>query len=294
MAHFTVTISEAFAEYLKAKTPKEWERDEVTKYRKHIYDVLNDEYGLIGFSQSGSFSNGTGITQKSDVDYFARIPVDRRTLYPSSFLSAMKSVLKRGLWEAGDVWVSRPTVSIDFRGLVTQYEVTPAFYCRTGSNGYDVFLIPGPGDTWREAAPKAHLEYVRDSNSGHSGKVKGLARLLKAWKYEKSVPISSFYLEMRAAEYGNSVGSILYPSALPSIIRTMVTKELRMMNDPTGLVNRITPCGSEADRLASLRAMREAIPALESAYSKWTVDDWGASQEYKEVFGASFPTVVKL
>ncbi|MET8970001.1 nucleotidyltransferase domain-containing protein [Streptomyces hydrogenans] len=294
MALFTESISEAFSEYLKAKTPKEWERDEVTKYRKRIYDVLNDEYGLLGFSQSGSFSNGTGITQKSDVDYFARIPFERRTVQPASFLSAMKGVLRRGLWEAGDVWVSRPTVSIDFRGLVTQYEVTPAFYCRTGSNGHEVFLIPGPGNTWREAAPKAHLEYVKNSNVNHSGRVKGLARLLKAWKYENSVPVSSFYLEMRAAEYGNSVDSILYPFALPSIIRAMVAKDLRLMNDPMGLVNRISPCGSELDRLTSLRAMREVLPKLESAYEKWMVDDWDASQEYKEVFGPSFPTVVKF
>ncbi|MEV3993210.1 nucleotidyltransferase [Streptomyces sp. NPDC049837] len=292
MSLFTETISEAFSEYLKAKTPKKWERDEVTKYRARIHEVLSDEYGVLNFFQSGSFSNGTGITQKSDVDYFTRIPIGRKTVLPSSFLSAMRAVLKRELWEAFDVWVSRPTVSIDFRQLVTQYEVTPAFYCRTGANGHDVFLIPGPGNTWRESAPKAHLEYVRAADGDHGGKVKGLARLLKAWKYENSVPISSFYLEMRAAQYGSSIDNFTYPSALPSMVRTMISNELRSMNDPAGLVNRITPCGSETDRLSALRSLKVSLPHLLTAYDKWTVDDWEASQEYQKVFGSSFPTVL--
>ncbi|WP_406060632.1 nucleotidyltransferase [Streptomyces sp. NBC_01077] len=292
MALFTKTITEAFSEYLKAKTPKQWERDEVTKYRARIHEVLDREYGVLSFFQSGSFSNGTGITQKSDVDYFTRIPLDRKTTLPASFLNSMKELLKRELWEAYDVRVSRPTVCIDFRQMVTQYEITPAFYCRTGHSEQDVFLIPGPGNSWREAAPKAHLEYVRTVDGLHGGKVKGLTRLLKAWKYENSVPISSFYLEMRAAQYGGTAGDFTYPYALLSLVRTMIDNELRSMNDPTGLVNRITPCGSEADRLSVMRSMKSALPHLLTACEKWTVNDSEASQEYQAVFGASFPTVV--
>jgi hypothetical protein len=286
------TISEAFSEYLKKKTPKQWEREEVSQYRSRIYEVLDAEYNVLSFYQSGSFSNGTGISQRSDVDYFAWIPLARKTVRPASFLSSMKEVLKKELWEAVNVWVSRPTVSIDFRRLVTQYEVTPAFYARTGANDQQVFLIPGPGDTWRESAPKAHLQYVRDADKLHSGKVKGLARLLKAWKYEKSVPVSSFYLEMRAAQYGMKKEEFLYPAALPELIDQIIRHGVRDMNDPTGLVNRISPCGSEADRLAVVRSMRDCLPHLEAGYAKWTEDDWEASHEYQEVFGTDFPYVL--
>ncbi|MEU3286779.1 nucleotidyltransferase [Streptomyces longwoodensis] len=286
------SISDAFSAYLKKKTPKKWEREEVSKYRTRIYDVLDAEFGVYSFFQSGSFSNGTGISQVSDVDYFARIPLNRKTVKPASFLTLMRSVLKRDLWEAFDVWVSRPTVSIDFKQLVTQYEVTPGFYERSGPNGEDVFLTPGPGDAWRESAPKAHLQYVREADGLHSGKVKGLARLLKAWKYEHNVPVSSFYLEMRAAQYGMKVDSILYPSALPALVDRMVKHSVRAMNDPTGLVNRITACSSEIDRLATVRAMNACLPHLEEGFAKWTVDDWAASSAYQEVFGSDFPYVL--
>ncbi|MFF3933784.1 SMODS domain-containing nucleotidyltransferase [Streptomyces hirsutus] len=286
------TISEAFSEFLKKKTPKKWEREEVSKYRTRIYEVLDAEFDVYSFFQSGSFSNGTGISQVSDVDYFARIPLDRKTVKPASFLTSMKSVLKKELWEAFDVWVSRPTVSIDFKQLVTQYEVTPGFYERSGPNGEEVFLIPGPGDTWRESAPKAHLRYVREADGLHSGKVKGLARLLKAWKYEHNVPVSSFYLEMRAAQYGMQADRILYPSALPDLVDRMIRHSVRTMNDPTGLVNRITPCSSEINRLATIRAMNACLPHLEKGYAKWAVDNWAASSEYQDVFGSDFPYVL--
>ncbi|MFF8559810.1 hypothetical protein ACF06I_12975 [Streptomyces albidoflavus] len=288
------TISEAFSEFLRKKTPRAWEREEVGKYRTRIYEVLNSEFEVYNFFQSGSFSNGTGISQVSDVDYFARIPLSRKTARPESFLSSMRGVLEKGLWEAFEVRVSRPTVSIDFKRLVTQYEVTPGFYERSGSNGEDVFLIPGPGGTWRESAPKAHLQYVREADSLHSGKVKGLARLLKAWKYEHGIPVSSFYLEMRAAQYGMQVDNILYPSALPELVDRMVSHSVRAMNDPTGLVNRITACSSEANRLATIRAMNRCLPHLEEGYAQWAVDDWAASSEYQEVFGSDFPYVLKV
>ncbi|MGQ5575091.1 nucleotidyltransferase domain-containing protein [Streptomyces sp. ECR3.8] len=287
------TISEAFSKFLRAKTPQQWEREEISKYRSRIYDVLDAEYNVLSFYQSGSFSNGTGISTKSDVDYFAWIPYERKTLRPASLLTSIKNLYKKQLWEAHNVWVSRPTVSIDFRQLITQYEVTPAFYERTGANDQIVFVIPGPGDTWRESSPKAHLKYVRDSDKLHAGKVKGLARLLKAWKYEHSVPVSSFYLEMRAGEYGMKNSEILYPSALSRLMEQMLTHGVRAMNDPVGLVNRISPCGSESDRLTVLASMRRALPHLEAGYAKWMVNDWEASQEYQEVFGSDFPYVLR-
>ncbi|GAB3121930.1 hypothetical protein GCM10027160_39960 [Streptomyces calidiresistens] len=285
------TIGQAFDEFLKKKTPKEWEREEVSQCRKRIHDVLDRRYGVYSFFQSGSFSNGTGISQKSDVDYFARLPLDRKTEYPSSLLESMKEALRENLWEASRVWISRPTVSIDFNRLVTQYEVTPAFYERLGRGSNEVFLIPGPGNTWRESSPRAHLNYVHDSNLKHGGKVKGLARLLKAWKYEHDVPISSFYLEMRAAQYGASKDSIFYPPALCDLVRSIINYEARSMNDPMGLVNRITACSSEQNRSTTLRKMKNHLPLLESAYEEWTKDNWMSSQRYRTVFGPDFPQV---
>ncbi|MGH9126277.1 MAG: hypothetical protein ACRDZ8_16355 [Acidimicrobiales bacterium] len=52
-----------------------------------------------------------------------------------------------------------------------------------------------------ESAPTEHLAYVNEVNkqTGIEGAAKKLARLAEAWKYYNNVPVSSFYLEMRAA-----------------------------------------------------------------------------------------------
>ncbi|WP_104526463.1 hypothetical protein [Blastococcus atacamensis] len=73
----------------------------------------------------------------------------------------------------------------------------------------DVFWIPGPGDQWVESAPGAHLRFVNEQNDRLNKRVKPLARLLKAWKVYAGAPVSSTYLEMRAAEYAQSEKTIL-------------------------------------------------------------------------------------
>ena len=72
-----------------------------------------------------------------------------------------------------------------------------------GGQGVSVYDIPGAATGWLDTAPLEHLAYVTEVNSRQNiaGGAKKLARLIKAWKYYNDVPISSFYLEMRAAQY---------------------------------------------------------------------------------------------
>ena len=47
----------------------------------------------------------------------------------------------------------------------------------------------------QQASPDAHNAYVASIDTKFGGKVKPLIRFIKAWKYFRDVPISSFYLE---------------------------------------------------------------------------------------------------
>lgn len=283
---------EAFDQYLSSVTPSKWERDEVKKYKDRLYKVLDAEFGLTAFFQSGSFSNGTGISGRSDVDYFARIPWDQRPQSSTTALTKVREVLEQDLWEATSVSVSRPTVTVVLPGVLAYYEIVPAYYERSGGDDQNVFLIPGPNGTWIESAPKAHLRYVRESNDKHGGSVKGLARLLKAWKYEHSVPISSFYLEVRAAAYGKANDRVFYLTSMLEVIKTLIQSDLAAMNDPTGLVKPIRACSSEANRSASLRALKTARDDLIAARDAWLTNDfWALSAALRRVFGYQFPSV---
>lgn len=287
-----VALWQGIDQYLDKRAPKSWEKEEVRRYRQRIHDILNAEFRLMSFYQSGSFQHGTAITPYSDVDYIARIHFEDRPLTSTTILNKMRQLLTAQLQEATSVSISRPTVTIQFSGLVARYEITPAYLIRGSSDDDRVVSIPAPGGGWREAAPKAHNKFVADVDRKYSGDVRELARLLKAWKYEHGVPISSFYLEMRCAEHGKNQSVIWSLSSLRTIVKKLIDTNLAAVNDPTGLVSRINACASESSRLTSMTRLRELQRNLDTAYTAWSSGEsqrWTMNQALSAIWGTSFP-----
>ena len=284
-------LSESVVAYLAAKSPKAWEKAEVAKYRTRLHDVLNREFNLMSFYQSGSFEHGTAITPYADVDYIARIHFQDQPTSSTTILNKMRDLLKSELWEADDVYVAQPTVTIQFSGVITYYEITPAYLERNVADDQQVVVIPASGGGWREAAPKAHLKFVRDMDKKHGGGVRRLTRLLKAWKYEHDVPISSFYLEMRAAEHGKNNDSFWILYAVGDVVAKLISTDLAAMNDPAKLVNRITACSSESNRLRALSALKEFRANLTKALAEDNSngDRWTYNQRLQDIWGTNFP-----
>lgn len=287
-----VHLWEGINQYLADRAPNDWEKAEVRRYRQRLYDILNAKYRLMSFYQSGSFQHGTAVTPHSDVDYIARIHFEDKPLSSTAILNNIRQLLKDELYEAISVSVSRPTVTVQFPGLVTRYEITPAYLIRGTSDDDRVVSIPSPGGGWREAAPKAHTKFVAEVDRQRNGSVRELARLLKAWKYEHGVPISSFYLEMRSADHGKNNDFIWSLTSLKAIANNLITTNLAAMNDPTGLVSRINPCSSESSRLTSMTHLRELHKNLDAAKTAWLE---GPSRRYEmnqvlsAIWGPSFP-----
>lgn len=285
-------IWEAIDQYLAERAPKSWEKAEVRQYRQRIHDILNDNFRLISFFQSGSFQHGTAVTPYSDVDYMARIHFEDKPGSSTTILNKIRTCLKQELWEAAEVTVDRPTVTLKFNGFVTYYEITPAFLLRGSTDQDRVVAIPASGGEWREAAPQAHNAFVAEMDRKHHGDVREIARLLKAWKYEHGVPISSFFLEMRAAEYGKNSDSIWALASLRPIVARMIDSNLAAMNDPTKLVSRITPCSSESSRLSAMARLRTLKKDLDTAYNAWmdgASSRWEMNRALQAIWGTGFP-----
>lgn len=204
----------------------------------------------------------------------------------------MREVFKKELWEAADIYVARPTVTLEFRSLISNYEITPAYLLRGTSDSDRVVHIPASGGGWRDAAPQAHNKFVSEMDRKHNGDVRDIARLFKAWKYEHSVPVSSFYLEMRCAEYGKNNDSIWTLGAIRSIADKLIATELAAMNDPTHLVSRIYACSSEASRISSMASLRTMKSHLDTAYASWLAGapkTWELNQALQAIWGSNFP-----
>lgn len=290
-----MALWESIDRYLSDCAPSDWERQEVRRYRERILEAIRTKFVVPNFFQTGSFQHGTAVSPYSDVDYMARLPVEEKPQSSTTILNTIRDILKAELWEANDVRVDRPAVTLKFNNAI-YYEVTPAFLLRSGSEGdgiNDVFSIPAPNGEWREAAPRAHNNFVADMDRKHYGSVKETARLLKAWKYQSWAQISSFYLEMRAAEHGKNNDRIYPLTAVRSIVSKLISDELSAMNDPTHLVSRIGACSSETNRQSAMAKLRTVKRNLDTVIEIWVANDLTRRSEFnaalQAIWGPNFP-----
>jgi len=81
----------------------------------------------------------------------------------------------------------------------------------------------------------AHNAYVANQDKRLNGKLKPLIRLIKAWKFYKNVPITSFYLELRITKYAEGRTSIVYDTDIRNILKLLHDNQLARLQDPDGI-----------------------------------------------------------
>lgn len=113
--------------------------------------------------------------------------------------------------------------------------------------------------------PKDHNDYVNDVNRKHPGNVKKLIRLAKTWKYKRNVPVSSCYLEMRAAKYLDGESYVDMIQDVYYCLKHLENVQLASLNDPTGLGSRFNAYSSEANKQDALSKLSTAVSRANNA-----------------------------
>jgi hypothetical protein len=238
--------------------------------------------------ETGSFHHGTGIRNRSDVDVLVSIG-NAKPGTSETALNWVKDALSTS-FPTTVVRISRPAVVVEFASGDETWEVIPGFL--KSSDSSPLYDIPGPSTGWIDSAPTAHLDYVNECNKkdGVKGAAKKLARLAKAWKYYCDVPVSSFYLEMRAAQHMAAQSAFIAVWDVCLLLESLQSSGLAAMNDPKGRTGRFHPCSSEYHRDIALSrldtAATRARKSLE-AYRKNNIDD--AFHYLGLLFGGRFP-----
>ncbi len=258
------TANEGFDTFLRRITPSDTERAKAAAHRSGIEAKLEAKFGLYRLFESGSFRHGTGVSGHSDVDLFASLK-SSKPVYGSSALSAVRDALKER-YPSTYIHVAKPAVVLDFGAGYERVEVIPAYLLQKVGD-HMKYNIPGVTANWMQSTPEAHLDYVNESNTmSAKGKAKALARLIKAWKYYRNVPVSSFYLEMRAASYTRHQSSVVYWMDLCLLLEELQQIELASMNDPTGTTGRIHAYSSEPLKHDALSKLNTAVIRARKAY----------------------------
>lgn len=285
------TIDEGFRDFLSKLTPSSSESEAAKSHRYSIETRLKLDFGAVNrFVRIGSFGNGTSISGYSDVDYLASLPTNSLSQSSSYTLTKLRDSLDARFPHTG-VRVNCPAVVCPFGYLASETtEVVPADYLGL-YNGFKIYDIPDCANGWMKASPDAHNQYVRDIDQRLNNKVKPLIRFLKAWKYYRQVPISSFYLELRVAKYAYGEKAIYYDIDLKNILRQLQDSGLASMQDPMGVSGYIHACKTaafEKDALSKLdTAVARATKArelTEKGYISQAFDYW------RLLFNDEFPT----
>ena len=280
------SVNQAFSELISNLTPTSTQFASASKHRQEIESCLNGKLGIYRLFETGSLRHGTGVRRHSDSDFMVSLKGDRPTC--DTALARVKTALSVR-YPLTPVRVSRPAVVCKF--MNGDVEVTPA-YIRSTDEGFS-YWIPAPGGDWIISAPDAHNKYVTEVNTkpGISGSAKYMARLLKGWKYFNDVPVSSFYLEMRAAEYISRQSSVVWVFDMCYLFEELLSHGLAAMNDPKRVSGRINPCSSDYSKGIALSkvnsAAKRARRALDAYRDEKNADAFSA---LNLLFNGRFPS----
>lgn len=236
-------------------TPLSTEFDAAKGHKDSIETRLDTQFGVYRMFEIGSLRHGTGIWQYSDADYLVSLK-DSRPQLSTSMLNKVRDSLV-GRFTNTTIVVRSPAVVCRFSD--GDVEVIPAYVADTGNERGYWIADPANSGGWMKSYPEAHNKYVNSVNGKFDGGVKKLARQLKVWKYKRNVPVSSCYLEMRAAKHmdGEKAYSPLWDLYLA--LKKIRDADLAAMNDPTGLGSRFGACSSEVNRLDAMSKLNTAV-----------------------------------
>jgi hypothetical protein len=284
------TIEQGFNEFLTRLTPSATETEAAKSHRASIKSCLESNWGMTNFFRTGSFGNGTNIKGYSDVDYFAVIPTDRLKTNSNTSLTEIRNTLNTRFPNTG-VRVDTPSIVLPFGtdGKETT-EVVPADYVRQ-DNGKNVYDIPNYSSGWMKSSPTTHNDYVREIDNNLSKKVKPLIRFIKAWKFYKSVPLTSFYLELRVTKYAEGETYISYSVDIYRFLKYLFDNELPAIQDPKGISGLIQPCKTDAQKEDALSKLSTAFSRAGKALEAETKDEIkDAFDWWNLMYDGNFPT----
>jgi hypothetical protein len=182
---------------------------------------------------------------------------------------------------------------VEFNKGAESWEIIPAFRKSTANEATVLYDIPGVSTEWIESAPVEHIRYVNEMNqkSGISGAAKKLSRLVKAWKYYNNVPVSSFYLEMRVAQYLAGEKSFVCVWDICRLLEHLHSIGLGPMNDPKKVSARFYACSTTAKGEEAMSKLATgATRARKAAEAATAGNDVTAFQYCDLLFGGRFPS----
>src|SRR6266704_1576804 len=101
-------------EFAGSLAPAGYDRTEASARRSIVQEALyTSSLRVTSMFESGSWTHGTSIITKSDVDYMA-VATGKRPIWPSNALAAAKTAVNGCDWKITNVRVSSPVIAVTY------------------------------------------------------------------------------------------------------------------------------------------------------------------------------------
>jgi hypothetical protein len=290
------SISDSFQLLLQRIQLSSAEIRAATVHLATIESRLTKTLDVKKFFKAGSFSRGSSIIGKSDVDAFVVLSRDSVRWGGGQFKSS-HTVLDEIRTELTSRF-PKTSVARDINSIVVDFkdyriDVVPAVFAEfPKEHRWPLYWIPDGTGTWMVTSPERQNAYIKQENEVSCGKLRFVAQLLKFWRECRvpRVPLSSFHIEMVLAATGICKGPKSYANCMAEVFKQLAERECRAIADPLEVCGRIPAVKSEPQResaLASVRHSRDHAKAGLEANVPGKLQD--ARHQWDIVFNGNFP-----
>lgn len=291
------TVAGSFQELLRRIQPLQSEIDAAQSHLSTIKTRLekNETFELKSYITAGSFSRGSSIRGKSDVDTFAVFSRDS-IRWGDGFMSSgtvldnLRAELEGRFWNT-TVYRDGPAVVVEFTDC--KVDVVPSAFAEfVTEHQWPTYWIPDGAGGWMKTSPGLHNAYIKREDDAAGGKLKNTARLLKYWRECRSprIPVSSFHIEMILASSGICKGVKSYASCVTELLQNLAARECRAVQDPFGVSGYIPAVRTDNQRESASTSVKysrdHAKDALSAEYNRDTLE---ALRQWDIVFNSLFP-----
>lgn len=265
--------------------------EKIRDRRDTIAKVLNKEFYEVEDSTAhqmmiGSYGRHTAINGVSDLDMVFILPAKIQEDYqddqgPKRILTRVKNALVTHYAQT-DIRVDQCVVRVSFADG-SAFEVQPVF------EGEDkTFSYPDTGfQRWRIVDPRREIEATRECNEVTRGKMRALARMVRAWKNTCGVPMGGLLIDTlvyrffnTTSDYGN-VGVGAYDGMVRDFFAFLADQEDQDFYKALGSGQRIGVHGRFQPRART--AYNRCVEAIEQEGRT------SANRTWRDVFGRKVP-----
>ncbi|MEN6347860.1 MAG: nucleotidyltransferase [Syntrophomonas sp.] len=238
----------------------------------------------------GSYGRGTAIKGVKNINLLAVLPPDMYRKYDGIKDNGQKILLE----EIRDFLIkSHPEANINTEGHLIipfpdqLFEFIPSFLSPKKS-----YIYPDihNGGSWVSFNPIREIEVIDESNYKYNGKIKHLAKMMRAWKLAHNVPISGMLLDTLVLNFmdeweDNNKSYAVYAFMIQDFLEYLASRRKDQLHWYAKGSNRQLPGEEDFGAKANV-SYKKCLKALQYEYNE---EIYEANNCWKEIFGSDFP-----